>query len=78
MTRPSYKRALEWLALNDDCYWLRSSEPMLSVATALVADLFSKDDETTRKDLIKALWRVYPTHPVLRGPREFARIGGEL
>lgn len=53
----SYKQAIKWLALNDDCEWLKDYGKddcvSISVSAALVADLFNKSDEQVEKDLRK-------------------------
>lgn len=59
MTRPSYKEALRWLALNDDCEWLKDDEPALSVAAALVADMFEKEDNKLIADLRRVHAKVW-------------------
>ena len=69
MKRPGYREAIEWLASNDDCYWLADDEPMISVSAALVRDLFDVDDERLQRDLRRALARVYPNHEALQGQR---------
>ena len=66
MRRPGYREAIEWLAGNDDCYWLGDEEPCMSVAAALVRDLWDVDDSRLMLDLRRALYRVHPTHEVLR------------
>lgn len=48
-----YKKAIEWIALNDDTEWLNDEEPIISVTGAMVADLFDVDQEKVIKDLIK-------------------------
>jgi hypothetical protein len=64
MKRPSYKQALEWMALNDDVYWL--PDDPISVTGALTCDLFGVDDAKLRGDLLKAIKRVNPSHPVVQ------------
>lgn len=66
MKRPGYREALEWLAGNDDCYWLGDNEPIISVSAAMVRDLFDVADEKLLKDLRVALKKVYPDHEALR------------
>lgn len=73
MRRPGYREAIDWLARNDDCYWLGDDEPMISVAAALVQDLFDVDKERLMRDLRRALARVYPNHEALRGERAAMR-----
>jgi hypothetical protein len=63
MKRPGYREAVEWLAGNDDCNWLIPGEPGgISVAAALVRDLFDMPDEKLKTDIRRALKRIYPTH----------------
>lgn len=59
MRRPGYREAIEWLAGNDDCYWLNDDEPMISVTAALVRDLWDVEDKRLIADLRKAWgpWR---------------------
>lgn len=53
-----YRFAVTWLALNDDCEWLKDGEEApLSVAAALVVDLFGKPEHAFRKDLARAYER---------------------
>lgn len=66
MKRPGYREAVDWIACNDDCYWLADDEPMISVATALVRDLWDVTDEKIFGDLRVALRRVYPNHEAIR------------
>ncbi len=60
--RPSYRRALQWIADNDDNNnWLRTmtdEEMIPSVTACLVADLFGKTEEAMIRDLRKVLERV--------------------
>lgn len=54
MKRPGYREAVEWLALNDDCYWLAPDAgegESISVAAAMVRDLFDVTDEKLFADL---------------------------
>ena len=70
MKRPGYREAIEWLASNDDCYWLGDYDahgPMLSVSAAMVRDLFNVSDERLLADLRRALAKVFPQHEALKG-----------
>lgn len=51
MKRASYREAIAWLAFNDDTHWLHDADPIESVSTALVADLFGVDVERVTRDL---------------------------
>jgi len=58
MKRASYREALEWIALNDDCEWLfpgrdYDGPPAISVSAALVADLFAVGTERVIRDLTR-------------------------
>ena len=58
ITRPSYRRALQWIVDNDDTEWLdgdQNDDAPLSVTASLVADLFGHSDEKVERDLRKAL-----------------------
>lgn len=66
MRRPGYREAVEWLAGNDDCYWLGDEEPCLSVSAALVRDLFDVEQGKLEKDIRRALRKIYPNHEVLK------------
>lgn len=62
MARASYRRAIDWLAQNDDNEWLKDepADQILSVSASLVADLFDKADAQVARDLarrVKALNR---------------------
>ena len=64
MKRPGYREAVEWLAANDDCYWLNEPyEPIPSVSTCLVRDLFDVEESKLYADIRRALQRIYPDHP---------------
>jgi hypothetical protein len=69
MRRPGYREAIDWLASNDDCYWIGDFDwqgPMLSVAAAMVRDLYDVTDDKLVADLRRALARVFPDHKALR------------
>lgn len=69
MKRPGYREALEWLAGNDDCYWLGDYDGhgfILSVSASMVRDLWDVTDEKLLKDLRVALKKVYPDHEAFR------------
>jgi hypothetical protein len=60
MKRPGYRAALDWIARNDDCEWLKLGEQVpLSVTAALVADLFGVDDKRIVRDLQRVHKRVW-------------------
>jgi hypothetical protein len=69
MKRPGYREALEWMALNDDVYWLAGDPDTgagaISVTGALVRDLWDVDEAKFRKDLINTIKRVAPSHEVV-------------
>lgn len=70
MRRPGYREAVEWLAHNDDCYWLGDHDshgPMLSVAASVVRDLWDVSDDKLITDLRRELRKVYPDHEALKG-----------
>ncbi len=56
MARPSYKMAIQWIAENDDTFFLESDDP-ISVTAAFVADLWNKTDQQVCTDIRKALKR---------------------
>jgi len=60
MKRPGYREALEWLAGNDDCYWLADETAFISVSAAMVRDLFDVTDEKLFADLLRVLKRTHP------------------
>lgn len=69
MKRPGYREAVEWLAGNDDCYYLVTSddgEILMSVAASMVRDLFDVSSEKLQNDVRKALKKIYPDHGALR------------
>lgn len=51
-----YKQAVQWLIDNDDCYWLKDDEPIMSVSASLVADIYTMPENKLISDL-KKLWR---------------------
>ncbi len=58
MSRPSYKRAIQWLANNDDTSWVDGETEVdryPSVTAALVVDLFDKTEEQVRNDVRREL-----------------------
>lgn len=68
MHKPGYREAIDWLAGNDDCYWLLDTPgPMLSVSASMVRDLWDVSDEKLIKDLRRALHKSYPDHEALKG-----------
>lgn len=50
-----YRRAIAWLAFNDDNEWTKDEDPILSVSASLVADLYGKTDAQVTKDLRRKL-----------------------
>ena len=48
-----YRRAIQWIAEEDDCYWVldhkNGHELIPSVTAVMVADLFNKDIKTVTK-----------------------------
>lgn len=60
MRRPGYREAIEWLAGNDDCYWLADEEPIISVSAAMVRDLFGIENEKLYADIRRVLRRDHP------------------
>lgn len=70
MKRPGYREALEWMALNDDIYWLgedaASAAGSISVTGAMVRDLWNVDEVKFRKDLLNAVKRISPNHEVAK------------
>lgn len=70
MRRPGYREAIEWMASNDDCYWLGDYDahgPILSVSASLVRDLWGVTDDKLLADLRRALKRIHPDHAALKG-----------
>lgn len=51
---PGYKWAIEWLASNDDCYWLEDTNGCMSVTASLVVDMYDTEESKLRRDLLKA------------------------
>lgn len=66
MKQPRYREAIEWLAYNDDCYWLADHEPVLSVSASLVRDLWDRDETKLIGDIKRALAKAYPDHIALQ------------
>lgn len=70
MRRPGYREAIEWLAGNDDCYWIGDRDGhglIMSVAASMVRDLYDVSDERLVSDLRKALKKAHPDHRALQG-----------
>lgn len=57
MRRPGYREAIEWIAGNDDCYWLADESPIISVTASMVRDLFDVTDAKLFADLRRACKR---------------------
>ena len=76
MRRPSYQRAIQWLADNDDCDWLADERPIMSVCAGLVADMFGKEDAQVQDDLRKAIRLANPRDR--RGYRNGVVVDGVL
>ena len=65
----TYKQAVQWIAANDDCYWLGDYDghgPIMSVTACFVRDLWDKTDEKVLKDIRRELKKVYPNHDVFK------------
>lgn len=68
MKRPGYREAIDWLASNDDCYWLGDRDihgPIMSVSACMVRDLWDVSDDRLLADLRRALKLIYPHHEAL-------------
>ena len=65
MKRPGYREAIEWIARNDDCYWLGDDEPIMSVSVAMVRDLWNVPDARVVRNLRTALRKICPDHEAL-------------
>lgn len=67
MRRPGYREAIDWIASNDDCYWLGDyAGPIISVTAAMVRDLWDVTDAKLFADLRRALKRIHPDHEALK------------
>ncbi len=66
MNRPGYREAMEWLAGNDDCYWVGEENKIMSVAACMVRDLYGVSEEKLLADLRRWMKRIYPDHEALR------------
>ncbi len=62
MKRPGYREAIDWLARNDDCHWLadRQGDTLVSVAAALVIDLFAVAEDRFVADLRRRVAKIDP------------------
>lgn len=68
LKRPGYREAIDWLARNDDCYWLGDRDalgPILSVSASMIRDLFDASEERLIADLRRKLKQVHPNHEAL-------------
>lgn len=66
----AYKDAIEWIAGNDDCYWIGDRDahgPIMSVTACMVRDLWNKPEVQVIKDIKKSLIKIYPDHEALKG-----------
>lgn len=50
-----YSAAIKWLAGNDDTEWLHDEDPIPSVATCLVADIYGRTEKEVTYDLRAAV-----------------------
>jgi hypothetical protein len=66
LRRPGYREAIDWIAANDDVYWLGDEDPTPCVTACLVCDLFGVDEARVVRDIRRALKRFHPDHEVLR------------
>ena len=51
MGKMGYRASLQWIIDNDDTCWLEDEEPVASVTSCLVADIFDVSIEKLIKDL---------------------------
>jgi hypothetical protein len=58
MKRPGYREAVEWIAYNDDTYWLDDAEPIICVTAGMVRDLYGVDEVRLIADLRRAKAKV--------------------
>jgi hypothetical protein len=56
----SYKKAIKWIAANDDNEWLRNETPFVSVTASLVMDLYDKSENELLRDLVAELRHIHP------------------
>jgi len=59
MKRASYREAIEWIARNDDCEWLKEGDQFVCVTLCLIADIFDVEIEKAIKDLRRVHKRVW-------------------
>jgi hypothetical protein len=56
---PSYRDALEWIALNDDTSFMEDADNVIpSVSVSFVADIWDKDVNKVIKDLRRVMNRL--------------------
>lgn len=58
----SYKRAVDWIAQNDESGVMDLEDMGYQVSVMLVADLFGKDSTKVAKDVIARRHELYPQH----------------
>jgi hypothetical protein len=69
LRRPGYREAVDWIASNDDCYWLGDHDGhglIMSVTASMVCDLWGVTDTKLCADLVRALRKAHPSHEALR------------
>ncbi|HEY7195500.1 MAG TPA: hypothetical protein VH439_17285 [Gemmatimonadales bacterium] len=54
MRRPSYLRAVEWIALNDEPTLTDAAELSELISVVLVADLWGKEPDDVARDVLQA------------------------
>lgn len=57
MKRPSYRDAVNWLAMNDDLVWIEEPEFGPSPAAAVIRDIFDVTKEKLAADVVRELER---------------------
>lgn len=50
-----YKAAIQWMVDNDDTYWAKDDEPIISVTACLIADIYGRTNEEVIADLRTAM-----------------------
>ena len=53
-----YKKAIEWMALNDDTDWLEHDSEPISTVACFVADIYTMPENKVASDLKKAIERI--------------------
>lgn len=68
MARASYKRAIEWIAVNDETACTDVEELSALVSVVMVADLWERDPVDVAKDVLRSRRRMWSSDQPASSP----------